>query len=113
MGQAEHSAKTDRDEAAIEKLQAELAKAIKKLTPLLEADSVSAIPPARGKSWDLPSELAKRIAESCGKLDLSSAASFAKDKQSVTRPRGQVGRLRSCQAPGGGDRKGQEDYSYR
>jgi hypothetical protein len=83
LGQAEHDAKTDRDKLAVEKLETGLLRAIKRLTPLQDVDGVCAVPPSPGKSWDLPTELAKRIAESCGKLDLSGAVSFSRAKQSV------------------------------
>src|SRR5262249_25967193 len=50
---------------------------------LSECDSVLAVPPAPGKVWDLPTEVAKRIAEKCGKVDLSGEVKFSKEKKSI------------------------------
>src|SRR5579862_1202969 len=83
LGLAEHRAKQDRDKASVKALSRAMSDAIDDLPPYRKADVVCAVPPSPGKSWDLPTEIAKRIATRCGKDDESNAVKFTKKKDSV------------------------------
>jgi predicted amidophosphoribosyltransferase len=83
LGLAEHRAKQRNDEAAVETLCSALLVQIHDLSPFRAADAICAVPPAPSKSWDLPTELVTRIAPACGKDNLSGAAKFTKEKESI------------------------------
>ena len=83
LGLTEHNAKASGDNRATETLCAACLPVINCLSPYREADAICAIPPAPGKSWDLPTEIANRMAVACGKPDISSAIKFTSRKDSV------------------------------
>ena len=83
LGQAEHDAKGTKDGTAISFLVDACASAIKSLKLYKDCDSICAVPPSPNKSWDLPTELAKRIAVRTGLSDLSGKVAFSKNKASV------------------------------
>jgi hypothetical protein len=83
LGLAEHKAKQDQDKPSLKTLCAEMAEAISGLPLYKSADVVCAVPPSPGKTWDLPTEICKRISGDCGKADVSSAVKFTKKKASV------------------------------
>ena len=76
LGRAEHDAKLNRDRASIEVLAAACAAAITALQPYENADAICAVPPSPHEDWDLPTELACRVALACGKYDISAALRF-------------------------------------
>lgn len=83
LGHAEHKAKQDEDKSSIKQLSRALSGAIEELPSYRSADVICAVPPNPGKSWDLPAEIAQRIAGGCGKENLSGAVRFSKKKESV------------------------------
>lgn len=83
LGSAEHYAKQQSNERAIEYLAAQTAGALKDLPPYLVADALCAVPPCPSKSWDLPTEIVRRIAADCGKDNLSDRIAFKRKKESV------------------------------
>ncbi|MBI3700651.1 MAG: hypothetical protein HY242_09455 [Afipia sp.] len=83
FGQAEHDAKASKSEAAIAKLSAGLAGAIANNPFYSGCEMVCAVPPSPEKDWDLPTELAKRVAAATKKIDISADVKFQKKKQSV------------------------------
>ena len=83
MGQAEHDAKTARKFAAVKALTTACVDTIEKISFYSNADAICAVPPALGKEWDLPTELAKYVTARTGKENLSPDIKFSKKKQSV------------------------------
>lgn len=83
LGQAEHDAKASRKFTAIKELTSASAGTIEKVLFYRECDAICPVPPAPGKDWDLPTELAKYLATKTGKENLSPSAKFSKQKESV------------------------------
>lgn len=83
LGQAESNAKQKADEEALKTLTTALVDAVNGIGLFKGTDAVCAIPPAPGKLWDLPTELARRVAIETGKENVSGSLKFAKDKASV------------------------------
>jgi predicted amidophosphoribosyltransferase len=83
LGQAEHDAKSSQDEDAIEKLSSSCVETINNIPFYSGCTLVCAVPPSPEKTWDLPTELAERIASNGGKMDVSSEIKFKKKKESV------------------------------
>jgi hypothetical protein len=83
LGLAEHNAKQSEHPPSIRTLCSAMGKAINELPPYQAANAICAVPPSPGKKWDLPTEMAARIAADCGKENLSTAIKFVKKKESV------------------------------
>lgn len=83
LGQAEHNAKASQDEASIQQLCSSCSKAIATIPFFGTCDLICAVPPSPDKAWDLPSEIAKRLAIATGKTDITPQVGFRKNKQSV------------------------------
>ena len=83
LGQAEHNAKASQQESAIEVLCSGCIKAVADIPFYGACELVCAVPPSPDKAWDLPSEIAKRLAISTGKKDITPEVRFNKKKQSV------------------------------
>jgi predicted amidophosphoribosyltransferase len=83
LGQAEHDAKASRKFSAIKELTSASADTIQRVLFYRECDAICAVPPAQGKEWDLPTELAKYVATKTGKENLSPSVKFLKKKESV------------------------------
>lgn len=83
LGQAEHDAKASREAEAIKKLAGACVETIEKVLFYRECDAICAVPPAPGKDWDLPTELARYVAMKTGKENLSQRVKFLKAKESV------------------------------
>lgn len=83
LGLAEHNAKASHEEAAIKFLSKQCAKAIADLAFYQSCEAICAVPPSPGKQWDLPTEIAKRVAAKCGKADISAQVAFTREKKSV------------------------------
>lgn len=83
LGQAEHDAKTSRSRDAVEALSAACAAAIDNLSFYDDCTAICAVPPSPEKDWDLPTEIASRVARQTGKINMSDGVRFQKKKQSV------------------------------
>jgi hypothetical protein len=83
LGLAEHKAKQNREKPSVNVLCSALSDAIKTLPPYQAADAICSVPPSPEKSWDLPTEMAERIAGGCGKENLSKDIKFTEKKDSV------------------------------
>lgn len=83
LGLAEHRAKEEQHAASLDVLCGALLAAIGDLPAYQAANALCAVPPSQGKTWDLPTEIVKRIAPVCGKQDLSNAVAFTNKKQSL------------------------------
>jgi hypothetical protein len=83
LGQAEHSAKTSRDLAAIGRLSSACEATVKAVSFYNDCTVICAIPPSPEKEWDLPTEIAERVASKTGKRNLSGEIEFLKKKESV------------------------------
>ena len=84
LGQMEYNAKTNDAEAAIESLAEHLAAAIADLPHYAAATLIVAVPARPGKTTrDLPTELAKRIAEKRKLTDLTPHFSYAGTREQL------------------------------
>lgn len=83
LGALESRAKRGPDEAAIGELLAEMSSVIARLPGYRAATLIAAVPPRPGKTHDLPSVLAARIAGMRSMTDLTSRFRFAGEKRTV------------------------------
>jgi predicted amidophosphoribosyltransferase len=83
LGQAEHDAKNNQDKDAVDALAAACSAAIKGIPVLDSHGLVCAVPPSAGKKWDLPTEIASRVASSLGRTDVTKHLNFASTKESI------------------------------
>jgi len=83
VGELEHKAKTSQDANALEILSGLLIDRISGLPFFRDATKVAAVPAAKGKAYDLPRELATRVATALSKEDLTSRFAFHGEKGKV------------------------------
>ena len=83
LGNMEHDAKANRTPASIKSLAVSSAKALSTLSFYKDGDAVCAVPPSLGKEWDLPTEIAGRVAAKVQLEDVSELVRFRREKKSV------------------------------
>jgi predicted amidophosphoribosyltransferase len=83
LGELEHKAKMDQDVDALDSLGNLLISAIQGLPYYRDATKVMAVPPAIGKTFDLPSLLAERVAAELSKEDITSTFAFQGEKGKI------------------------------
>lgn len=83
VGELEMRAKKLADKNALIDLQTRCFEAIKELPFYSEADFIAAVPPRPGKGYDLPTCLARGVAETTGAYDLTSLFGWVGDKGSL------------------------------
>jgi len=83
LGELESRAKERPDQPAIQRLAKHYCTAIRDLPGYREATYIAAVPARPGKTYDLPTALAKRIAEELQLPDLTSKFRFREAKDSI------------------------------
>src|SRR5579859_739165 len=83
LGELEHNAKVNQDANALETLSGLLVDRISSLPFYCDATKVAAVPAATGKAYDLPSELAKRVASALSIEDITLGFAFKGEKGKV------------------------------
>lgn len=87
LGTLEARAKAAPDEAALTELATAFADTIQDLPGYRDVRMVAAVPPRRGKPYDLPSELAARVAAALSLTNLTSCFQFISQKGTVKEAR--------------------------
>ena len=83
IGQLEHNAKHVQDAGAIQEIINHLTKRIQFFDILKHADFVCGVPKHQGKGFHLPEELARGVATSLQKTDITQHLEFDKSKQNL------------------------------
>lgn len=83
IGELEKRAKYDGDRGAIEKLTQHCIEITGSLPYYSNVDAVCAVPPRQGKGFDLPTEIAARLAKAIDRPDATSFLSWVKQKPSL------------------------------
>ena len=83
VGELEMRAKRSADRRAILDLQTRCVEAIKELPFYSETEFIAAVPPRPGKGYDLPTRLAKGVADTTGAHDLTPHFEWEGDKGSL------------------------------
>jgi hypothetical protein len=83
LGLAEHNAKANADEESIAYLAARCERAVSGLGLYKTCSSICAVPPSPEKAWDLPTEIAKRVAAATNRTDISNLVRFREQKRSL------------------------------
>lgn len=83
IGLAEHKAKVERDTESIELLKSSVLAACNDLSLYADADYVCAVPPAPGKQFDLPTELAQYVGKRHPQLSFFDGLSFSTKDVSI------------------------------
>ncbi len=83
IGELEYRAKQNHDMIAVRKLAEHCINTITEIRLYKDADLVCAIPPQRGKDFDLPSGVVSIVSKKLDKEDITARFSFGAEKRSV------------------------------